>query len=389
MITFTSYISLAKKYRPTKFTELFAQGALTKILSYAIQHNRLAQSYLLTGIRGVGKTSSARIIAKTINCTAQMVEQEQVVPCGRCQNCQGFLNNTHPDIIEIDAASRTSVDDIREIINSSEYKPLLAKYKVFIIDEVHMLSKSAFSALLKILEEPPTHVIFIFATTEVQKIPLTIISRCQRYDLRRFTFNEIQQLLQQIIKQENLHLSQEAVNTIAHLAEGSARDAITILDQAANLVDGKQLQSIDAAMINQMLGLVTTHSVIKILQKILLHDLGGALELVECLYNKSMDLEKLIASISDLIAYCCKHKMLKNYSSPLYESYQQDITNILTDVSLSQLTIMWQIFNNGLQDIRSAHNLLITTEMLIIKAIYAQTLPKAEDLISQEGLPRR
>jgi DNA polymerase-3 subunit gamma/tau len=387
MKTPTHYITFARKYRPINFSELQGQEVLTKILSYAIVNNRLAQGYLLTGIRGVGKTSSARIIAKTINCTELVVGNDNVRACERCPNCQGFNECKHPDIIEIDAASRTSVDDIRQIIESSEYRPFIGKYKVFIIDEVHMLSKGAFNALLKILEEPPQHVIFIFATTEVQKIPLTVISRCQRYDLRRLTFNEILQLLEQIKEKEKLQFDTEALRIIASKSDGSARDAIAMLDQATSF-SGNSQAVVSAKMINQMLGLVETSAIINFISNIINKDSKSAIELVNNIYLLSFNLEIFVGTVSDFLAYLSKVKMLTIYHDPIYDPFSKEIADILVKTSFSQLSILWQIYIKGIQEIKLSHNQLMAIEMLVMKSIYSQMLPLPEDLASIHSQPK-
>ncbi len=371
------YINFARKYRPTNFSELYGQEVLTKVLSYTIIKNRISQCYLLTGVRGVGKTTSARIIAKTINCTNLVIKGYSIMPCNNCHNCSSFSNNNHPDIIEIDAASKTSVDDIRKIIESSEYKPLIARYTVFIIDEVHMLSKGAFNALLKILEEPPTHVIFIFATTEPQKIPLTVISRCQRYDLRRLTFDEILQLIQSIVKKEQLKVEIDALRIIASRSDGSARDAVSVLDQATSVAAG---ESITPKIIYQILGLVDTASIVKFFEYIIQKDAIKSIDLVNHLYDSSANLEIFVALIADFTAYLSKIKISPNYHNPIYESFNNNITNILTKVTLSQLSIIWQIYSKGIMEIKSSHNQLIEAEMLVIKSIYSQMLPSLEEL---------
>jgi len=380
----SSYITFARKYRPINFSELYGQEVLTKILEYSISHKRLSQGYLLTGIRGVGKTSSARIIAKTINCT-EIVIGKNNNPCEACQNCNSFNEHKHPDIIEMDAASKTSIDDVRKIIESSEYRPMLGKYKVFIIDEVHMLSKGAFNALLKTLEEPPPHVIFIFATTEVHKIPLTVISRCQRYDLRRLTFDEIFKLLEQIAIKENLKFDIDALKIIASQSDGSARDAISLLDQAASLATSNKDNLISSNILNQMLGLVATNNIIKFFSYIIANDTAGSLDLINRIYNSSGDLEKFIESLSDFIAYLMKAKTLSNYTTPIYESFMEDITGILTKSSFSHLSILWQIYRNGILDVKSSHNQLLETEILAMKSIYSNSLPSPEELINNSN----
>lgn len=371
------YITFARKYRPRNFSELYGQEVLVKVLSYTIINNRISQGYLLTGIRGVGKTTSARIIAKTINCTNPIIEENDIFPCENCQNCLSFTQNKHPDIIEIDAASKTSVDDIRKIIESSEYKPLIGKYSVYIIDEVHMLSKGAFNALLKILEEPPEHIIFIFATTEPQKIPLTVISRCQRYDLRRLTFDEILKLLEEIGKKEQLKVEQQSLKVIASRSDGSARDAVAVLDQATGLCEGAQ---ITPQMVYQVLGLVDTSNVIKFFEYILQKDVAKAIDLINQLYMASANLENFVASVADFIAYLSKVKLLTDYQTPVYEFFSDEIKKILSQIDLSGLSFVWQIYSKGITEIKMSHNQLIEAEMLTIKSIYCQMLPKPEEL---------
>tara|TARA_B110000503_G_C7171175_1_gene424344 strand:- start:7276 stop:8835 length:1560 start_codon:yes stop_codon:yes gene_type:complete len=378
----SSYTPFARKYRPSKFSELLGQEVLVKTLTYCIQNNRLAQAHLLTGIRGVGKTSSARIIAKTVNCTDLQINKEHIIPCDTCKNCNSFNNHSHPDIIEIDAASKTSVDDIREIIESSEYRPLLGRMKFFIIDEVHMLSKSAFNALLKVVEEPPQHVIFIFATTEVQKIPLTVISRCQRYDLRRLTFNEIHQLTSNIAKSENIVFEEEALKIIAIKSEGSARDAVTMIDQASSYAyNASNSDLISAEIVSQMLGLLGVNTILKFTQLIIANDPARAISLVEDIYAKANSLEYFVQTMADFMAELSKSKIIPNYHNPLYQNYSTEISNIIIGTSLSRITTLWQIFSNGVGEIKQSHNELVMAQMLIIKAIYACNLPSIEDIM--------
>lgn len=374
------YINFARKYRPSNFSEVYGQGVLTKILSYAILNDRIAQGYLLTGIRGVGKTTSARIIAKTINCNSPLIAEQNIKPCEQCQNCLSFNKNNHPDIIEIDAASKTSVDDIRKIIEASEYKPLIGRYSIFIIDEVHMLSKGAFNALLKILEEPPAHVIFIFATTEPQKIPLTVISRCQRYDLKRLTFNEILQLLKGIAEKEQLKIEDEALKIIAARSDGSARDAISVLDQVVGLGEKDNITSADVC---QILGVVDTVTIIKFFEAIIKKDVGKALDLLNDLYVSSANLEIFITLLADFIAYLSKVKLLPSYQNLIYQSFNKEIDNILKQVTIDQLSIIWQIYSKGIMDMKISHNQMIEAEMLAIKSIYSQMLPSIEELSSE------
>ncbi len=377
------YITFARKYRPRNFSEVYGQEVLTKILSYTISKNRIAQGYLLTGIRGVGKTTSARIIAKTINCTNLKTVEKDIHPCENCQNCLSFNKNNHPDIIEIDAASKTSVDDIRKIIESSEYKPLVGRYSIYIIDEVHMLSKGAFNALLKILEEPPPYLIFIFATTEPQKIPLTVISRCQRYDLRRLTFDEIFQLIQEIANKEQVKIESQALKIIASRSDGSARDAISVLDQLVGFSKGDIIIPSDVC---QILGLVDTLNIIKFFETIIQKDINKSMSLLHELYMSSANLEIFVMLLSEFIAHLNKVKLLPGYQDPIYNSFNIEITNILSQVTVAQLSVIWQIYSKGIMDIKMSHNQLIEVEMLAIKSIYSQMLPSIEELVDQSDI---
>ena len=246
------YRVLARKYRPQTFNDLIGQETLVKTLANALQHGRLAHAFVLTGVRGIGKTTTARIIAKGLNCVgADGNGGPTINPCGTCSNCLSITEDRHVDILEMDAASRTGVDDIREIIDGVRYKPVGARYKVYIIDEVHMLSKNAFNALLKTLEEPPENVKFIFATTEIRKVPITVLSRCQRFDLRRISIENLINLFSTICEKENIQANSEALRLIARAADGSARDGLSLLDQAMALTNDQ----ISPELVQKMLGL--------------------------------------------------------------------------------------------------------------------------------------
>lgn len=257
------YVVLARKYRPQNFEDLLGQDALVQTLTNAIKNNRLHHAYILTGIRGVGKTTTARLIAKALNCTGLDGKGGPTIhPCGVCENCKAIAAGRHIDVMELDAASRTGVDDIREILDGVRYKPTNARYKIYIIDEVHMLSKNAFNALLKTLEEPPAHVKFIFATTEIRKVPVTVLSRCQRFDLQRLTIEDLTKLFNKIVAAENLKAEDEALHMIAKAADGSARDGLSLLDQAISLGAGV----VKTDIVKEMIGLATAAKLLNCLK---------------------------------------------------------------------------------------------------------------------------
>ena len=257
---------------------------------------------------------------------------------------------------------------------------MLGKYKLFIIDEVHMISKSAFNALLKILEEPPEHIIFIFATTEVRKIPITVLSRCQRYDLRRFTVNEIAQLMQNISNFENITITDDAIKLIAIKSEGSARDAVLLLEQAMNYTNGDS-SSIEISAINKMIGATDIHTTLKLIKLIIANNARNALELLNEIYLNAHNPEYFLISVIELIAELTKAKVISNYKSPMIANITNEVTEILIGISLSRLSILWQIFSSGLVAVKTSHNQLIAIEMLIIKAIYACSLPQIEEIM--------
>ena len=271
------YVVLARKYRPQNFEDLLGQDALVQTLTNAIENNRLHHAYILTGIRGVGKTTTARIIARALNCIGEdKIGGPTIHPCGVCDNCKAIASGRHMDVMELDAASHTGVDDIRELLDSARYAPTNARYKVYIIDEVHMLSKGAFNALLKTLEEPPAHIKFIFATTEIRKVPVTILSRCQRFDLQRLTIDTLTNLFSKILKLEKIPAEDEALDMIAKAADGSARDGLSMLDQAIVLSNGE----IKTDVVKKMLGLADRSQTLSLFENLIKGNMENVLNSV-------------------------------------------------------------------------------------------------------------
>src|SRR5215469_12246690 len=283
-----AYRVLARKYRPSDFTGLIGQEALVRTLSNAFATGRIAHAFMLTGVRGVGKTTTARIIARALNCVGPDGKRKEptIDPCGVCEPCVAIAESRFVDVQEMDAASRTGIDDIREIIEGTRYAPAAARYKVYIIDEVHMLSKQAFNGLLKTLEEPPPHVKFVFATTEIRKVPVTVLSRCQRFDLRRIETAELVRHLETIAKNEGVNIEPAALAAVARAAEGSVRDALSLLDQAIAHDEG---QAITAESVREMLGLVDRGRVLDLFEKVLGGRVADALNDLSELYDRGAD----------------------------------------------------------------------------------------------------
>lgn len=373
-----SYLVLARKYRPNNFNELVGQEVLVRTLSNAIKSDRLHHAYLLTGIRGVGKTTTARIIAKTANCLAKTQAE---ISCDRCESCLKINSGHHPDVIEIDAASKTGVDDMREIIESAAYAPILARYKIYIIDEVHMLSTSAFNALLKTLEEPPAHLKFIFATTEVRKVPLTILSRCQKFNLRRLDEKEIADHLKNILAKENFKADELALNLIAKASEGSVRDALSLLDQALSL--NNYAGNLELAVVENMLALSNKNSVIALLEALLLGDFTLSLKIFRELYSASLEASMLISDLLELVHRIILVKLISDYKLDDYSKWQQEkINEIAARGSLPALTRVWQMLLKGNAEVSSGLLPKATFEMLLVRICYLASLLDPAELLT-------
>src|SRR5690242_9697758 len=300
------YRVLARKYRPVDFTTLVGQEAMVRTLRNAIASGRIAHAFMLTGVRGVGKTTTARIIARALNCIGTDGKGGPTVdPCGVCDNCKAITEDRHVDVIEMDAASRTGIDDVRELIEGVRYRPVSARYKVYIIDEVHMLSEKAFNALLKTLEEPPQHVKFIFATTEIRKVPVTVLSRCQRFDLRRIGAEELTQYFLKIAVAEGAKISDGAAAMIARAADGSARDGLSLLDQAIALSHG----AIDEAQVRDMLGLADRTQLIDLYDDVLKGRAAEALQRLQTLHQAGADAAIVLQDMLELTHWLTRAKI--------------------------------------------------------------------------------
>ena len=375
---------LARKYRPLNFTKLVGQNNLIKTLSGSIERGRLAHAYILTGVRGVGKTSTARIIAKLFNCTNPEKSSEIAInPCGVCDSCLGIAEGKNIDVLEIDAASNTGVDNIRELIDGVGYKPLTSKFRVYIIDEVHMLSKGAFNALLKTLEEPPEHVKFIFATTEIRKVPITILSRCQRFDLQIVPSKILIDHLKWVCEEEKINFTLEALQIIVRVSGGSVRDALSLLDQSAS-ISGDDIKS---ETISFMLGLPSRVSSIEILENIFDSNIENALKIYDNIINLGTNGEVLIGDMLDIIHLSTRinimgEKNLDTFMNTIPDGEKAGILKI-SKISLPGLTRAWQILLKGIEEIRAAPNPDEAGSMILIRLAYACNLPDPASLVKK------
>ena len=375
-----NYLVLARKYRPSSFAHLKGQEFLVTTIVNALKLGRVAHTFLLTGIRGIGKTTTARIMAKTFNCTNLITEANLISPCGTCANCQAAAMENHPDIIELDAASRTGVNDIREIIESANYLPLLGKYKIYIIDEVHMLSTSAFNALLKTLEEPPAHVKFIFATTETRKIPITILSRCQRFDLRRLTQDELVNHLKDILAQEKIEAELDALQLIAASAEGSVRDSLSLLDLA--IANGDN--SITTLQVRNLLGFSDKTEIITLFEFMVSGNASASLTSIKQFYYTGKDLLNIFQQILELTHNLSKIKLdVKNNIHEYSEMELKQLSTLASKLTIPTLTIIWQMLLKGMQEIQANGNQLMAAEMLAIRICHLSNIPSISSLISE------
>ena len=375
----SSYLVLARKYRPQNFNELVGQEVLVRTLSNAIKNNRLHHAYILNGIRGVGKTTTARIIAKTINCLDESARSSGKA-CDICDNCIMITSSRHQDVIEIDAASRNGVDEIREIIDSIAYAPVMALNKIYIIDEVHMLSNNAFNALLKTLEEPPADVKFIFATTEIKKVPATILSRCQRFDLRRLDELEIENHLKNILQKENFEADKEALSIIAKISEGSVRDSLSLLDQA--LANNNHQKFLSTDLIEKMLGLNDRVKIIELFESLLKGDFETSFKKFSDFYTYSSDVSQLILDLLEITHKATSCKILSNYKLDGYSVFQQEkINKIAQEISLNSLTRIWQMLVKGNSEINFSTSPKMSFEMLMIRICHLVALPNLQPIL--------
>ncbi|TCP98040.1 DNA polymerase-3 subunit gamma/tau [Sphingomonas sp. PP-F2F-A104-K0414] len=378
-----AYRVLARKYRPQTFSELIGQDAMVQTLGNAIKRDRLAHAFLMTGVRGVGKTSTARLIAKALNCIGPDGEGGPTIdPCGVCEPCRAIAEGRHIDVIEMDAASHTGVDDVREIIDASRYSAVTARFKIYIIDEVHMLSKNAFNALLKTLEEPPPHVKFLFATTEVNKVPVTVLSRCQRFDLRRISAEQLAKHFAWVSSEEGVVADPEALMLIARAAEGSARDGLSILDQAiahAGLEGG----GVTAEAVRQMLGLSDRGAVRDLLTLILAGDGAGALASMRRQYDYGVDPLSVLRSLLETVHGITLTKVgtPPDAAQPMEERAARE--EWAASLGFPALHRLWQLFLKGHDEVAKAALPIEAAEMALLRAIYASTLPDPGELARQ------
>ena len=376
------YKVLARKYRPQIFKDLIGQDTLVRTLTNSITNNRIAHAFLLTGVRGIGKTTTARLIAMSLNCEDRF--QEKFEPCGKCNPCISIREDRNLDVMEMDAASKTGVDDIREIIENVKYKPVDSKYKIFIIDEVHMLSKSAFNALLKTLEEPPEHVKFIFATTEVKKIPITIISRCQRFDLHRIENNKLTSHLITIAKKENIKINQDAIALIVRSADGSVRDGLSLLDQViVSATDNITMESVI-----HILGLADRGRVFDLMDAIFKGNVTSALGIFNQIHQAGADVVMIFDEMLNITHFITQIKIAPEIKDDIHipELERQKGTEMAEKISMKSLGLIWQVLFKGYEELQLGFHLFQHGEMIIIRLIYLYEGPSPDDLVKKINL---
>jgi DNA polymerase-3 subunit gamma/tau len=373
-----AYRVLARKYRPQVFADLIGQEAMVRTLANAFSTGRIAQAYMLTGLRGIGKTTTARLIARALNYpSGPSMEMPELTA-----QCEAILESRHMDVIEMDAASNTGVDNMREIIESVRYAPVQARYKVYIIDEVHMLSKSAFNALLKTLEEPPPHVKFIFATTEIRKVPVTILSRCQRFDLRRMDATTLTAHYGKIAKLEHVEAEDEALRLIARAAEGSVRDGLSLLDQAIAYGDGQ----VKTADVMTMLGLMDKGQVIDLFDAVMAGDTAKALAEADKQYQAGGDPGTILTDLADFVHWVTRLKVVPTAAAAdgaRTEDEKTRGTDFAKKLSMPHLTRAWQMLLKGISETALAANPMQAAEMVLIRLAHAANLPSGDELMKQ------
>ena len=367
---------LALKYRPQEFKDLIGQEVLSKTITNAIKIGKTPNAYLLTGIRGVGKTTTARLIAKALNCENNVSQKNNCDSNNSCNSCKEITNSNHIDVLEMDAASKTGIDDVRELIENSKYSPTNAKFKIFIIDEVHMLSKQAFNGLLKTLEEPPPSLKFILATTEVKKIPVTILSRCQRFDLKRVDINEIFKHLELISKKEKGNISVKALKVIAQVSEGSVRDGISLLDRAITYQSINSKKEIDAQDIRNMLGLADKSKVINLLKEIFNGDTLKSINILKELISNGVDAKHFLNDILETLNLINRKLSLGSIENDklLPEDEINLINEISNGISIQDIGLFWQFTIKTIDDLRIVSDEEITLEMYVMQMLHLKEI---------------
>ena len=377
----TAYRVLARKYRPSTFAELIGQEAMVRTLSNAFATGRVAHAFILTGVRGVGKTTTARILARGLNCVAPDGSGgPTIAPCGVCANCRQIAEDRYSDVVEMDAASRTGVDDIRELTEGLLYrKPDLGRYRVYIIDEVHMLSRSAFNALLKTLEEPPPHAKFVFATTEIQKVPLTVLSRCQRFSLRRVPIELLAEHYRRIAETEAVEAEPAALALIARAADGSVRDGLSLLDQAIALTDGRVTEQ----AVRDMLGIADRGRILDLLERVLRGDAGDALDRMDRLYQDGADPLMVLQDLLDLSHFLTRMKLSPEagVGDPIAEGDRKRAGPLAEKLTFPVLARVWQMLLRGLEEVQTAPSPIQAAEMVLVRLAYVADLPAPSELV--------
>ncbi len=376
----TAYRVLARKYRPSTFDELIGQEAMVRTLTNAIVTGRVAHAFILTGVRGVGKTTTARILARALNCVGPDGRGlPTATPCGQCDSCRAIAEDRHVDVMEMDAASRTGVDDIREITDSVRYRPVAARYKIYIIDEVHMLSKSAFNALLKTLEEPPSDVKFIFATTEVHKVPITVLSRCQRFSLRRVPFEALVAHYSKIAASEAVAVEPAAMALIARAADGSVRDGLSLLDQAIALAGS----SVTESGVRDMLGVADRSLVFELLGAVLRGDAADALRRMNALYAGGAEPLMVLQELLELAHFLTRLKLVPSAGDgdPTLEGARARGLALAEKITVPSLARAWQMLLKGIGEVQTAPSPQQAAEMVLVRLAYVADLPTPADLV--------
>lgn len=378
----SNYTVLARKYRSQDFKSLIGQDVLVKTLTTAINTGRIAHAYIFTGIRGTGKTSTARILAKALNCLSS--DGPTANPCGVCENCKAIAAGQHIDVLEIDAASHTGVDNMRDILDAAQYRPTNGRYKVYIIDEVHMLSTSAFNALLKTLEEPPAHVIFILATTEIRKVPVTILSRCQRFDLVRVPVETLKRHFAWIAGQEKIELSDAANELLARAADGSVRDGLSLLDQAIAQTGGH----VDEQSVLDMLKRADRGVVVNFMETLLSGDTSAALAKADEIYNNGADLAMLLSDMMEWTHWATRmHPAIhagEVNNSPYTADQREQIKKIDSKVSLNTLSRIWQVMVAAVPEMQASGNQKQCFDMLVVRLMHIADMPSVTEILKKQ-----